>query len=374
MSSPETEPRLRILVVEPAGNLWGSERVLLDFLSRAQRHDYVVACPPHCPMADHIKPDKAVVRPVTLALLHEKGKLARLRAAWELLHVAHRFRPDLIYVNQAGCYRIGALVASMIRCPIVAHVRISEDAAHLARCRPSEKRLARLISISPWITEQLREHASLERIPIETIYDGFSPAHEAHPLDDIREAETPLQLACLGRVHPIKGQDILLDALSIWKAQGGRFRCRIIGSGADFFEEQRNRTITLGLDSEVEWTGFFEDPFPLLADSDFLVVPSRTEPLGRVLFEGWSAACVPIVFRGSGGAASVVTESGGGLLYESPNGDSLAHCLRTLSTLNKADRRERVRLGREWLERHTAPDRYAQQIETVFSEVATGFR
>ncbi len=374
MSSPEAKRRLRILVVEPAGNLWGSERVLLDFLSRAQRHDYAVACPPRCPMADHIEPGKAIVHSVPLALLHEKGKLARLRAAGELLRVARRSHPDVIYLNQAGCYRIGALVASMIRCPIVAHVRISEDAPHLAHCRPSGKRLARLISISPWITEQLREHAFLDRIPIDTIYDGFSPAHQALPLDDVRDAEPPLRLACLGRVHPIKGQDILLDALAIWKAQGGRFHCRIIGSGTDFFEEQRNRTIALGLGAEVEWTGFCQDPFPLLAGSDFLVVPSRTEPLGRVLFEGWSAACVPVVFRGSGGAASAVAESGGGLLYESPTGDSLARCLGTLSTLNKGDRRERVRLGREWMERHTAPDRYATRIETVFSEVAASFR
>src|SRR5271166_1697603 len=126
-----------------------------------------------------------------------------------------------------------------------------------------------------------------------------------------RRREAPLALA-LGRLHPNKGFDLLLEALAatrgvtLWIAGDGPLRPRL--------ERLATR---LGIVSRVRFLGWREDVPRLLAAADLLVCPSLHEPLGNVVIEAWSAG-LPVVATASDGPAALIEDGESGILVPLP--------------------------------------------------------
>jgi glycosyltransferase involved in cell wall biosynthesis len=125
----------------------------------------------------------------------------------------------------------------------------------------------------------------------------------------------PLALA-LGRLHPNKGFDLLFEALAAAPA----VHLWIAGEGA--LRRSLERLVArLGLTRRVRFLGWREDVPALLASADFLVCPSRHEPLGNVVLEAW-AARLPVVATASDGPRELIEEGESGLLV--PHNDAFA--------------------------------------------------
>jgi glycosyltransferase involved in cell wall biosynthesis len=145
----------------------------------------------------------------------------------------------------------------------------------------------------------------------------------------------PLALA-LGRLHPNKGFDVLLEAvalvpgLHLWLAGEGDRRAAL--------ERQAER---LGVAPRVRFLGWRDDVPALLAAADFLVCPSRHEPLGNVVIEAW-AASVPVVATTSAGPGALLSDGATGLLVPIEDAPSLAAAMARLM----GDAALRERLGR----------------------------
>jgi glycosyltransferase involved in cell wall biosynthesis len=121
----------------------------------------------------------------------------------------------------------------------------------------------------------------------------------------------PLALA-LGRLHPNKGFELLLEALAatqeitLWIAGDGPLRARL--------ERLATR---LGVTGRVRFLGWREDVPRLLATADLLVCPSLYEPLGNVVIEAWSAR-LPVVATASDGPAGLIEDGESGILVPLP--------------------------------------------------------
>jgi glycosyltransferase involved in cell wall biosynthesis len=117
--------------------------------------------------------------------------------------------------------------------------------------------------------------------------------------------DAPLALA-LGRLHSNKGFDLLLEALAatrdvyLWLAGDGPLRVALERQAAD-----------LGVAGRVRFLGWRGDAAALLASADFLVSPSRHEPLGNVVIEAWSAGVAVVATTSDGPAALIETEETG---------------------------------------------------------------
>jgi glycosyltransferase involved in cell wall biosynthesis len=124
-------------------------------------------------------------------------------------------------------------------------------------------------------------------------------------------ARVPLALA-LGRLHPNKGFDLLLEALAatrditLWIAGEGPLRASL--------ERLATR---LGIIGRVRFLGWREDVASLLAAADLLVCPSLHEPLGNVVIEAWSAG-LPVVATASDGPAALIRDGESGILVPLP--------------------------------------------------------
>jgi len=175
-----------------------------------------------------------------------------------------------------------------------------------------------------------------------------------------RRERRPLALA-LGRLHPNKGFDLLLEALaatrevSLWIAGEGPLRPRL--------ERLATR---LGIADRVRFLGWREDVPRLLAAADLLVCPSLHEPLGNVVIEAWSAG-LPVVATSSDGPAGLIQDGESGILVPLPaapggGAEALAKAIERVC----ADSALRARLG--------SAGRRAYEAEFTEPIVVAGYR
>jgi glycosyltransferase involved in cell wall biosynthesis len=147
-----------------------------------------------------------------------------------------------------------------------------------------------------------------------TYLPNFVPASAAAVTEEggiATGGRAPLALA-LGRLHPNKGFDLLLEALAatrevtLWIAGDGPLRPRL--------ERLATR---LGIIGRVRFLGWREDVPRLLAAADLLVCPSLREPLGNVVIEAWSAG-LPVVATASDGPKGLIQDGESGILVPLP--------------------------------------------------------
>lgn len=151
-----------------------------------------------------------------------------------------------------------------------------------------------------------RGDASVLPLPVDL--DAF-PASVARPVRTLG-----LTIGFVGRLVPIKGLDVLFDALAGLPAN---VRAVIVGDGPDRRSYER-RADKLGIADRVRWLGYVrhEDVSSVYREFDVLVVPSRPplEQFGRVVVEAFAAG-VPVVASEAGELPRLIRDSGGGWLF-----------------------------------------------------------
>ena len=85
----------------------------------------------------------------------------------------------------------------------------------------------------------------------------------------------------------------------------------------------------LGLADRVRLLGWQDDPSPFFAAADVYVVPSRHEPLGSVLLEGWMYR-VPMVAAASQGPRWLLRDGENGLLVPIDEASAMAEAIQRL--------------------------------------------
>src|SRR5205809_7794510 len=104
----------RALIIEPSGNLWGSERSLLDLLRGMPETEVAVCCPPGTTLNPELEKLGICTLPYYLYGLHKKSKWHRLHAAIGVLRACLEFRPDVVHLNQSGSYKVVLLAAILL--------------------------------------------------------------------------------------------------------------------------------------------------------------------------------------------------------------------------------------------------------------------
>jgi len=117
----------------------------------------------------------------------------------------------------------------------------------------------------------------------------------------------PLLLA-LGRLHPNKGFDILLEAMSHLPDA----YLLLAGVGAER-ETLEACAVHAGVKPRVRFLGWREDIADLMATADLFVHPARHEPLGNVILEAW-AHRRPVVATAADGPKMLIEDGVTGLL------------------------------------------------------------
>lgn len=259
--------------------------------------------------------------------------------------------PDVVYANQYLDSLFAAIVHRLHRVPFVCHLRLPPPDLICGQFRIGMERASHLVAISEqtrreWIGRGFRPDA------IDVVYNGIDPGrfdrHDAPAA--AREAlglpADSLLLTCAGRLHPAKGVETLIEALSLVARERP---CHLVLAGRpavmndehgrprDYLAELHGVAERLGVANAITWIAHQQDMPALLRASDLTVLPSLwSEPFGRIVIE--SMACeTPVVASRVGGIPEILTGEFAEWLFEAGQAADLAARVTRLAGWRAAD-------------------------------------
>lgn len=360
-------------IFDPFGNLYGSERSMLDLLRALPRAE--VAPVVYCPRGADWLPE---LRSLGIRYydwferdLHKASRASRMLALAKFMAFAVRERLDVIHLNQVGVAPYALVAADVLRLPVVLHSRWHEDACSIAALRHGVRRLVKVVCISDYqrgiIATQNRVGGD-KLVVIRNPYD-FRRAQDAMPLH-ANDGAPPL-FVCPARLHPHKRQDLLIEAARIYTERYGPCVVQLVGEesqGSGFAARLEAAARDHGLERSIIFCGYQSDVAARLAVATAMVLPSDTESLGRVVFEAWHAGTIPIAWAGSGGPQETIAGSGGGILYPEQTAEALAEAMHRAAMLSQRERAAMIGKGLSWLDENCAPERHAAAMVRVWRE------
>jgi len=267
-------------------------------------------------------------------------------AALKNLHTQYKF--DLICAYQAympGYIAVRFGLANNV--PVVISSRggdISERGRYLNRWISRRRIIWALLHADAVtaISEYLAERVSFltaNRVRAHVIYNGVdipdagsfssqAPARFAH-------LQNKRFILTLGRLHPAKGLDLLLDAIYLVKNRNKTVPTLIIAGDGREKENLLRQMRQNKLEDRVVFAGCVSgaDKTWLLANCAFLAQPSRSEGLGSAVLEAMSFG-KPVLAAATGGLPEIVTNNKTGLLVEPDSVASLAEGLANMLNSN----------------------------------------
>lgn len=328
---------LRIACIHQGYELYGSDRAFAESVAALRQAypaaDIEVVLPREGPILSLLQPiaSRVVIEPLWVLRRRNLPRLmatAPVELPRAVLRAARRMRRcDLVYINTSVIVD-HVLAARFFAGKVIQHIHeIPEGMTRTLLRRLILWGRARLIFNSQATRAAFplpADHAA------DVIYNGVAGPADWAPTD--YDGKRRLRVLMLGRINRIKGQEILLAAVSALPPElRDRLEVRIVGSAFEdpALEQSLHEAVTsAGLDEQVKVEPFRDDPTPLYQWADIVVVPSRRpESLGRVAIEAMAFGRPPLA-SAIGGLQEVVVDGLTGRLLPPGDPNALAEALK----------------------------------------------
>jgi glycosyltransferase involved in cell wall biosynthesis len=164
------------------------------------------------------------------------------------------------------------------------------------------------------VSEALRAEAIDHGVPAEKLAYVPNFITDAAPTPRTQLWRKPPVIGFLGRLMPVKGVDLLIEALSALKSAGVQFAVHVGGDGP-----QRRALVELAykhqISDHIQWLGWVDDLQSFYESIDILCVPSRAESFGLVILDAFHAG-KPVVATRTIGPLSLIADKQNGLLCD----------------------------------------------------------
>ena len=324
---------IRIAAIEPAGRLYGSEFCLLDIVSGLPKSefDWRIFLPAGLGFDKLLH---GIDIPCEFLIPATLGQLPRFKKALVYLRVLNRLRqlrPDLLYINQAGSLRAGAMYAKWLKLPVVCQVQTLEDARFVSARPDLQSHVHAFICNSVFIGDQTNVAPHKKCV----LYQGMQPARAENAkknADRLRAKAIISADSCkfgiLGRIAVSKGHYLLIDAIKQLENRLPRSRFYVVGEGLTPADTKayQDAVANAGLADRFVFRGYQTNIEKELSTIDVLLIPSIAEPLGRVLFDAAEFG-VPVVISDGGGLGEVGKRYSIGVSFATEDPGALANAM-----------------------------------------------
>ena len=324
------------------GDLWAGAEVqllsLMRYLARLPGFECSVILFNEGRLAEELRK-----LPVSLTVISEQT-FSPMGIAYRLAKALRKIRPDVVHTHKYKDSFIGTLVARSLGIPYV--VRIVHGLPEPFMGLRNAKMVAYTAAdrlMTGWLVDRVVAVSSdIERVLIglygsnrvSCIHNGIDLA--AVRVTTSREAlrrkwqipEDAVVIGTVGRLVPVKGHAILLDATRILQASIGNVALVLVGDGPLRKDLEANAK-RLGLEKSVIFAGQQDQSYDFMNMMDVFVLPSLHEGIPMVVLEAL-ALQRPVVATRVGGIPEVIEHGQTGFLAEPSDASSLARLLQRL--------------------------------------------
>lgn len=228
----------------------------------------------------------------------------------------------------------------------------------------------RIITISDALRNLISENEGIDQEKMDTVYYGLEPLDSEEDGKTLREefhlSKDILLLVDVGRLIPVKGHDILIQALRHIVSSFPKVLLFIVGDGV-LKEELTNLSKKLGLEDHVIFTGYRKDVPRFMKEADIFVFPTLGEGFGLVLLEAM-AFRKPVVATRVMSIPEIVEDGKSGWLVPPRNPERLADAILQLLR----DQKKAVSFGEsgfEILSNKFSIERMVRETERIYDRL-----
>ena len=362
------------------GDLWAGAEVqllsLMRYLARSPGFEWSVILFNEGRLAEELRK-----LPVSLTVISEQI-FSPMGIAYRLGKTLRNIRPDIVHTHKYKDSFIGTLVARGVGIPHVVRVvhglpepfnglRNAKMVGYTTADRVITDWLVdRVVAVSWDIEKVLKRIYGSKRVLC--IHNGIDV--EAVRVTIQREAmrtkwhiaEDTVVLGTVGRLVPVKGHAILLEATRILRMIKRNVTLVVVGDGP-LRSELEATAQQLGLENAVIFAGHQDQVYDFMNMMDIFVLPSLHEGIPMVLLEAL-ALQRPVVATGVGGIPEVLVHDRSGKLVGAGDAGELALTLQEL--IERPDKAEALGVeGRRQVEQefsaHTMAARTADLYQSL---------
>lgn len=304
-------------------------------------------------IADSLGAESTSLEPVQLIgvqMKRDPTPVGDIRSLIQLIREVRSFSPDVIAYATPKAALLASIVGRFLRVPVRIYqlwgLRLETVSGWRRQLLAIAERVTSHNSTSVLANSQSLADMYLElrlsgTTPVRTLGEGsshgvdldhFSPSADLPPLDTrtsaFLKAHSGLTVGFVGRLHPDKGLDTLLEAAAQCGGEGTQLRIILVGSdeGADHGDHLGALPNTVS----THLVGRISDPRPYYAAMDVLVLVSRREGFPNVVLEA-AAMGVPAIVSDATGAVDSVANGETGMVVPVDDAPALANCLTKLA-------------------------------------------
>ena len=340
--------RTRVLHVLQNLNYGGMERVVSDIALRCDRNRFET----HILCLQYLGRFARGLEDV--ATLHVAAPMTRGSMLWPrtLARQMRSIAPNVVHSHSGVWYKasFAARLAHVRRVVHTEHGRAKPDPLkNRIVDRIGASRSDAVVAVSSELADQLVRDLRVPKDKLLVIPNGVDTDAYKFRRDTgkLRQelglaADTPI-IGSIGRLEPIKGYDIMLEAFARFVGGGGQSGAvlAVVGEGSHR-RALEDLVRARGLKSSVFLLGWRDDVLDMLSAFTFFTMASRSEGTSISLLEAMSAGVAPVV-TDVGGNSAVLGEQLRHRLVPSEDPEALAAAWKEM--LANTDRLERDRLA-----------------------------
>lgn len=310
---PDTAGRTRVVFTLPSFAAGGAERVLITLMNGLDRTRFspeLVCLYSNGPLRDLVAGDIPVTAPYNFSKV-----IYSLPFLWLTLL---RKRPDMVVSTMAHMNFAVLLVTPFIPARIRVIVREAITPTFLINTRKEGKlirtlyrllypRARRVICPAQRIIDEFKDAVDVRTGNFKLLYNPVN-IDKIRALPPVAANDAGVHFICVGRLHPQKGFDRLIESLPFLN-MNYPWRLTILGDG-DQYQDLKQLIEKHGLHNKITLKGYTADPWPHVAGADCFLLPSRHEGLPNVALESLCVGTPVIAMREAGGITEIATLAG----------------------------------------------------------------
>ena len=301
----------------------------------------------------------------------------RLDSLWRFYRLLKREKITILHTSLFHASLVGRLIGGFSRIPVILtwrhNVSLGAGWRDLINRWTSKLDDCVVVVSEPARQAELRT-SGIPQDKIQLIYNAIDIGRYSQITPEIRKstresfgiANGTFLIGFVGRLHPQKGVEILLEAFARCHPEHKNSFLLIVGEG-----ELQNRleayATSLGITNQILFLGSRKEIPEILVSLDLFVLPSLWEGLPMVLLEAMAAG-LPVIATSVGGTPEVVVDGTTGYLVPPEDADKLATAILQLAE-NPELRMNFGKAGRARVEKNFSIREMVKKIEQLYRDL-----
>lgn len=268
--------------------------------------------------------------------------LSNLRRVWKLRRIMRRERPTVVLGMMTTSSVLAVAAARGLPCRVIATEHTHPPSQELPEMWQRLRRWAypqasAVVALTQGTCAWLERHVPGSKLTV--IPNAVRwPLESGEPIIEPPPRQGRYRVLAVGRLHPHKGFDLLIQAFEEIARHFPNWDLVILGEG-ELREDLQQQIDDAGLTERISMPGRVGNVADWYVQSDLYALSSRVEGLSNTLLEAMASGLAPVAFDCDTGPREIVRNAIDGVLV-SPAGDNHALAAHLSDMMAHPDQRE----------------------------------